>query len=230
MTPSDIEGERNTHILRKLATYCKSAASNPEAKERVEANLSLPRLPLSLDTSSLSVSPTRIIRPKAKSSLASWVRLTSNEDPDQDLPPTRKLSLGRHFQDDMDDEDFVLIAPQPVIAKPCVTQHLVTREVHRRQEVPQSVTSSTTQVFVDDSHQFHLSRRDIPLRNPFSVIQDNIPNERHQHDEPNVIPDTVTSTPPTTNSFHYSLSPPPCRHESPMDGMNVPERLLLPSL
>jgi hypothetical protein len=222
MNPFGAQGGRTTHVLQKKASYGKSSSPD-EAKEHVEANLSLPRLPLSLGTSPLKVSPTCIIRPKAKSKLASWVRLTSKEAPDQDLPQTRKLQLGRYFRENMDNDNFVLIAPQPAIAKPCVAQPLEVREVHRRQEMSQSVTvPPLDSIAITERHHFHLSRRDNPLRIPFA-------NEWLQNDELNVDPDIVISTPQTTHSFQ-SLSPPPFRQESPMDGMNLPERLLLPSL
>lgn len=240
MNPFDIESERNCRVVQRMALHCKSAASEVP-KSHVEAIHALPHLTPPVDTLSLKTSPTCIIRPKATKGLASWVPLTSEETPDQDLPPTRKLPLGRYFQDfsdEMDKDDFVLIAPQPVNAKAGARYHLVTREVPQPGAVSQSVTSpvlTASKSLSNASCQFQLSRRDNPLRNPFLVLHDDdVSNERHQNHEPIVFQEdvVVTSTPSTTRSFfqHLTSPPPPCRHESPVNGTNLPERLLLPSL
>jgi hypothetical protein len=230
--------ERSAHTRALEVQSPLKSSDTPLHKMTAQAMQSPPRLSssavgTSTPSSSKVVSPTSIARPRARS-LATWVPLLPSNE--QDLLPTRKLSLGRYFNttNDEDNEDFLLVPPQQVNAQLSTMTRQVSLlegltlddEPLACERIPTSIDTTTT------SRTFRLEKRANPLANPFSLIG-------NEHVSLSRRPDVgshmsrrgnVESTPPPRLTL---LSPPPpCRHQdtttSPLDCLNVPDKLLLP--
>jgi len=236
MNPCEL-GSR-THALRANFSNFKSANAAACKTHAVEVKHLLQRPPTSPSSSAKDVSSARIIQPRTKS-LASWVSNNTSASPQQqDALPMRKLSLGRYFKDDKDyDEDFMLVVPQEVQGSLSVTSRQAAREVPRPSVASlascdgvtcssDGTTSSST------GSRVSLPRRENPLRNPFSMVHQQVPFERRSGGDPIMFQGTVLSTPSTTRAAPTFLSPPPIWHEDsvPMDSQDLPEKVLLPSM
>jgi hypothetical protein len=100
MNPFGSEGVRTTHVHQKKVSYGMSSSPNEWSQPFIALTLSL-RPPWALHHWKwvLLVS---FDQKQRVSCLASWVHLTSNEAPDQDLPQTQKLQLRHYFQENME--------------------------------------------------------------------------------------------------------------------------------
>lgn len=168
--------------------------------------------------------PCCVVRPRVKS-LASWTPLLAI-DSLEDMPPTRKLSLGRFFNNTKDDEEFMLVLPQQVN----VNRTTVTRSshglVHRycqdgaSCDAPMTTSSSSTR------RPFALSIRQSARTNPFTLKYESNPTAQH-HDQDLMV---NSSTPPPSRSLAAFLSPFNDENARPIESFDIPERLMLPSV
>ena len=189
------------------------------------------------------VNPTSIVRPRSNR-LATWVPLFT--DSPQDLPATRKLSLGRFFPSDFEnDEEFMLAAPQKVggrLSTSAVSQENVAYSVRRQlpsmshRSMDASLESSKHVATRDcesrNSQVVLLLRRETARTNPFASLHEQNRYQVNPRDIGAVLSGEtlpLTTTPPP-QTLSTTLSPPPCRqkNEFQTETWDVPEKLLLP--
>lgn len=186
-----------------------------------------------LSTSSTKeVSPTSIVRPRAGSVVATWVSLPPHDD--QDLLPRRKFSLGRYFNsndnDDDDDEEFLLLPPQRIKQAGVLmtTQTAAAHALHvERQACHDEIADASEPT---SSLPFRLKRRENHLANPFS--SNHVPLPISSLSSAGALEHSSFLTTPPPAGTLSPFSPPPCRHEDshPLSCMNIPDKLLLPSV
>lgn len=167
-------------------------------------------------TSTKDGSPSGLVRPKARLSMASWVPLAVVDFNDQDLPPTRKLSLSRYFKaiDEDDDDEFLLIPPREAKSNISIIRNSLCVLVQGCSEgsIEQAASTST--------YPCVLPRRQNLRTNPFANNGYLLRSGGVEYNGP------VPLTPPSRTS-----SPPPFSHQtSSLENFGVPERLLLPSV
>lgn len=232
----DHYASRNTHSAHTNADGATFKTVNNDSATRTMKSVQVKLSPLHLPSiaitstpppSAKSNSPTGVVavRPRPKA-LASWVSL--NIDSTEDLPPARKLSLGRYFYtNDEEHDDFVLVPPQQANTASFSMSTTASRKAsHTHDRLPASQEDACNQVTRtthSSTRPVILQRREKSLLNPFE--NDHYRQSRRVVDHN----DTVSSTPPA-RAMPALSSPPSCRNENSMEGFDAPERLLLPSV